>query len=161
VLRFALEVTGFRSERARLILEQCSNKSLLSSGFLRKFELWEARIRVVRPLLEFGADVHARDGLALVFATQSVDLELLNIVISSNPTIPSRRKAFQVTLSLRREGRASKMTTLLLQARLHPGYINAALVEKTRAAAANSDMRFVKLFSDNGVSIDFNKGEAI
>lgn len=95
VSRFALEATGFRSERARLILEQCSNKSLLSSGFLRKLELCGARIRVVRPLLEFGADVHARDGLALVFATQSVDLEFLNIVISSNPTISSRRKAFE------------------------------------------------------------------
>ena len=53
------------------------------------------------------------------------------------------------------------MTTLLLQARLHPEYIDAALVEKTGAAAADGDMRFVKSFSDNGVSIDFNKGEAI
>lgn len=53
------------------------------------------------------------------------------------------------------------MTTLLLQARLHPEYIDAALVEKTRAAAADGDTRSVKLFSDNEVSIDLNKGEAI
>ncbi|KAF4625271.1 hypothetical protein G7Y89_g12898 [Cudoniella acicularis] len=153
-------VSGGNEDLVCMLLKGRPSRRVVSDALKSSLSLKQKgrRMSVTRHLLNAGADVNANQGRAILQATQSNDLESLELLLKSRPQAESLESAFASAMKMADSTRRYEFCQRLVNAGATGEEVHKALIAAVAQQPQNPE--FLKLVMPNA-SVNYDGGKAL
>ncbi|KUJ18648.1 putative ankyrin repeat protein [Mollisia scopiformis] len=145
-----------RCSMAKRLLKAGIDRDIVSNALVDAVKLEDFQLSEI--LLQNGGSVEYKGGEAVCSAARAGNVELLKLLVSSKPSLPTLFVGFGGALSLRGET-YFQILQVLLEAGMRGEAVDDALIETVKQG--DSSLRMTELLCKNGASVEWKEGEAI